>query len=163
MLEIACPGCGATVLAADGPSHPYLPAAPGCWALYCGLQPWYGELRGEAGITTIQDLVDAYAAQHAASSDRRNRQSVAVHLMSLCLGVERGASGRHRRSRIGGWTHRPYPLMEPLPVGFILTVADISRAPAAQRAADVARMAVQTWAAWAHHHPTVRRWLDEAG
>jgi hypothetical protein len=64
-------------------------------------QEWKGRLSGEESIGIVQDLVDSFAVQHATSTDRRNAQSVAVHLMSLCSGLERGATGRQRRVRIG--------------------------------------------------------------
>ncbi|HXL88693.1 MAG TPA: DUF5946 family protein [Streptosporangiaceae bacterium] len=43
-----------------------------------------------AAPTLIQHLVDSYAVQHAANPDQRNRQSAAVHLMSLCASLEQG-------------------------------------------------------------------------
>ena len=68
-----------------GPVHAYMHASPGCWMLYCGLEDWKASLTADHDAPTlIQHLVDSYAVQHAANPDRRNRQSVAVHLMSLC-------------------------------------------------------------------------------
>ena len=61
---------------APGPVHAYMHAAPGCWALYCGLEDWKASLTaGHDAPTLIQHLVDSYAVQHAANPDRRNRQS----------------------------------------------------------------------------------------
>jgi hypothetical protein len=80
-------GCGGVVPREDGPTHPYLAAAPGCWRLY-------GELTLRlAGPGTAQPShVDCYAAQHpgGAEVDRRQRASVAVHLVALCARLERG-------------------------------------------------------------------------
>jgi hypothetical protein len=58
----ACVGCAAMVPDIDGPTHRYIGASPGCWALY-------GELaEKEAGdfryVRSHQLTVDAYCAQH---------------------------------------------------------------------------------------------------
>src|ERR687896_852498 len=80
-----CFGCGALVPEIDGPTHPYIGASPGCWAIY-------GEvLAKEYAYPPVHRLtVDAYAAQHPGVPGRRSIQSVAVHLISLYLILERG-------------------------------------------------------------------------
>lgn len=108
-----CFGCGADVLDMDGPVHAYMLAAPGCWHLYCSLQDWNHALLGGEAVDTAQWITDSYAAQHASNPDRRNRQSVAVHLMSLCASLEHGSRGIYLRSKLGGWTHRDYPELLP--------------------------------------------------
>ena len=60
------------------------------------LEDWKLRLLGAGGVTVVQDLVDAYAAQHPTNPDRRNRQSVAIHLMSLCAGIEHRLDGTQR-------------------------------------------------------------------
>jgi hypothetical protein len=45
-------------------------------------------LAGSDGATVAQQVVDSYMVQHPGNPDRRNRQSVAVHLMSLCASLE---------------------------------------------------------------------------
>ena len=89
----------------EGPRHPYMPAHPGCWATFCSLEDWKARLTGDEAVSIAQNLVDAYAAQHPGTDDRRNRQSVAVHLMSLCAANEAGLDAPTRRRRIGSWTH----------------------------------------------------------
>jgi hypothetical protein len=132
----------------DGPTHAYIGASPGCWARY-------GELlaRGVGG----QMAVDTYAVQHPGVDERRSRQSVAVHLLSLCAVLERGARSEDavdllRRALAGerDWTwldHDP-------PLG-TLTVDDVLTGRAA-----VDRWAGDAWSAWSAHHATVRGWLD---
>ncbi|MCW2931406.1 MAG: hypothetical protein JWM19_2368 [Actinomycetia bacterium] len=116
MREISCADCGAIVPDAPGPVHAYMHAAPGCWALYCGLEDWKASLTaGHDAPTLIQHLVDSYAVQHAANPDRRNRQSVAVHLMSLSASLEQGIHGAQLRSMIGTWTGRESPCSCPGP------------------------------------------------
>jgi len=157
--EIRCLGCGALVPELAGPVHAYMLAAPGCWALYGSLQQWKGALTGGDGLTTAQRAVDCYAAQHAANPDRRNRQSVAVHLMSLCASIEHGVSGAQLRMRIGDWTHRDYPLLVPRPAAYPVTVRDVAEAGERSRAAVVDDWAISTWAAWSLHHGVLRGWL----
>jgi hypothetical protein len=146
-----------------GPAHAYLPASPGCWALYCGLEDWKASLTaGHDAPTLIQHLVDSYAVQHAASPDRRNRQSVAVHLMSLCTSLEQGIPGTRLRQMIGTWTHREYPLLVPRPGAYQLTVRDVADAAGQDRSGLVCGMAAATWAAWSAHHDQIRAWLAAA-
>jgi hypothetical protein len=101
---------------ATGPVHAYMHASPGCWALYCGLEDWKTSLAvGHDAPTLIQHLVDSYAVQHAANPGRRNRQSVAVHLMSLCTSLEQGIPGARLRHDD---SHRPRHghALNPLPI-----------------------------------------------
>jgi len=103
--------------------------------------------------------VDSYAVQHAANPDRRNRQSVAVHLMSLCASLEQGISGARLRHMIGTWTSREYPLLVPRPDAYRLTVRDLADASGQDRAGLVADMARAAWTAWSAHHDQIRAWL----
>ncbi len=146
----------------DGPTHAYMTSAPGCWFLY-------GELTAKAmtfppnpGAT--QARVDAYAAQHATNSDPRNRQSVVVHLMSLCATLELRLNNGETTRMIGQWTHRPrgYPdLTSPLPHGEV-TVADAHRAETcADYLVVVDRWSRSVWAAWGEHHAVIRQLLAE--
>ena len=85
---IPCAGCGAIVPNTDGPTHRYIGASPGCWQRYGQL------LAREYGEYAYPDehrlTVDAYAVQHPGVPGKQSSQSVAVHLMSLCLVLERG-------------------------------------------------------------------------
>jgi hypothetical protein len=161
--EVRCSGCGAVVPDVISPVHAYMHASPGCWALYCGLEDWKASLAaGHDAPTLIQHLVDSYAVQHAANPDRRNRQSVAVHLMSLCASLEQGIPGTRLRRMIGTWTHREYPLLVPRPDAYQLTVRDLADAAGQDRPGLVSDMARAAWAAWAAHHDQTRAWLATA-
>lgn len=143
-----------------GPVHAYMHAAPGCWALYCGLEDWKASLAASHDAPTlIQHLVDSYAVQHAANPDRRNRQSVAVHLMSLCASLEQGIPGARLRHLTGTWTGREYPLLVPRPQAYQLTVRDLADAPEQDRPGLVADLARSAWTAWSGHHDQIRAWL----
>ncbi len=157
--DVICHECGALTPGTTRPVHAYMDASPGCWQMYCELQEWQHSLRGDHGITTAQHVVDAYAAQHATNPDRRDRQSVTVHLMSLCASLEFGVSGRQRRAMIGDWTHREYPLLRPITDHYPVTVRDVKEAPVERRHEVVEEMATSTWSAWSIHHREIRTLL----
>src|SRR5689334_6930416 len=82
----ACPGCGLVLPELDGPRHRYIGASAACWALYGEvLASIYGD---ESRRRLLQLVVDSYAVQHPGSPGRRAAQSVAIHLMTLCLCLE---------------------------------------------------------------------------
>jgi hypothetical protein len=79
----ACPGCGLVLPVHAGPTHAYMGASPACWRLYgqASTLSW-----GSADDLPLPRLVaDAYGAQHPGRRQVRAVQSVAVHLMGLCL------------------------------------------------------------------------------
>jgi uncharacterized protein DUF5946 len=162
MSDVICFGCGALVPVANGPVHAYMHAAPGCWALYCSVLEWK-YANGAARNTEVSHwLVDAYAVQHAANRDRRNRQSVALHLISLCAGFEHAMTAESRQRLIGRLAHREYPALEPPVTSFAVTVRDVVDSPDGERP-EVARLWARTaWDAWAAHHEHVRLWLSDA-
>lgn len=158
-----CFGCGGVVVQTDGPIHAYMLAAPGCWQLYNSLQDWKNSLVGPEGTDTTQWVVDSYAVQHATNPDKRNLQSVAVHLMSICASLEHRVSGVRLRSKLGEWTHRDYPELPPRPQAYPITVRDVADAVAARRAEVARSWATTTWMAWSPHHGEVRNWLAGFG
>ena len=127
--------------------------------MMCALEDWRIGSLASGSVTVVQDLVDAYAAQHPNSTERRNRQSVAIHLMSICADIENGLDGAQRRARIGRWAHRDYPALIPTPLGYAVTVSDVLAAPTERRSERVAEMAASTWTAWSDHHEAIRAWL----
>lgn len=160
MAEVQCFGCGATVPDVDGPTHTYMLAAPGCWRLYSSLLAM--TLPGAVATTgPPQGLVDAYAAQHGTNTERRNRQSVALHLISLCAGLERGFPSEHRRALIGRMTHREYPSLQPAPTSFTVTVRDVADAAETEILSVVHDWEKATWLRWSAHQEQVRAWLDD--
>jgi hypothetical protein len=136
-------------------------AAPGCWALYGGVLDWnYASSRARQPEVS-QGLVDAYAAQHATNADRRNRQSVALHLVSLCAAFERALPAEQRQQLIGQMAHANYPALQPPVTSFAITIRDVVDASDHDRAPVVAQWARATWDAWAMHHDVVRSWLSD--
>ena len=156
-----CPGCGVVLPANDGPTHRYLGASAACWALYGQLIA--REFTNAAYFAVHQMSTDTYAVQHPGVPERRTIQSVALHLMTLCLFLERGAdpldgSKLHKRMVGNPYFHWLEP---PRPNGK-MTVADVLRAegPVEHRRL-VAAWARAVWNAWASHHSIVRTWTEQ--
>jgi CTP:molybdopterin cytidylyltransferase MocA len=159
----ACHGCGTRYLpqVADE-THPYLGASPACWAAF-----------GELLAREFQDVqygrvhrhtVDIYAVQHPGADDRRQRQSVALHLIALCHWLEQAVSTEQLNGltqRLAG-SDRPWPWLTP-PDGYAMTVADVLEARnGVEHGALVRRWGIATWDAWSSHHDLVRGWAREA-
>lgn len=162
MASSACPGCGVVLPETTGPTHAYIGASPACWEQYGAVLareysqvvPW------EAHPTTV----DAYAAQHPGVESRRATQSVAVHLMALCLAFERQGTREQRLWLLGQAAAQPPGtlrwLERPGDLGAVTVLDVLERDP------DDHLEAVTSWArsvydAWEPHHRTVRAWLDE--
>jgi hypothetical protein len=157
----ACGGCGHVQAVHGGPTHAYIGASSACWALQERLRTDI-ELRNDEIMHRLMN--DAYAVQHPGKPERRSVQSVGLHLMSLCVVLERGAEDRRVESVLGSRPARRrlclHWLEPPRPNG-VRTVADALVAERGdERAAAVCAWAEDVWAAWTPHHATVRGWLD---
>jgi Family of unknown function (DUF5946) len=158
-----CPGCGAVLFAVEVPTHPYMEASPACWKRYEQLLAV--QYSDPARMAFHQLVVDAYAVQHPDGEDPRAVRSVAIHLMTLCLFLERGADPAlgprlHRQMVQTPMFHR---LAAPTSPGRV-TVVDMPVTGSAAAARDAAyAWSSSAWAAWAAHHETIRRWLVESG
>jgi hypothetical protein len=107
--------------------------------------------------------VDAHALQHPEIHGRLNNH---VHLLSLCLMIERGASSAMgtRKPAVEKFLAlgREWPPLAPPAVGErgVLTVRDIAGASVEQRPELARRWGEEVWEAWRAHQPWVRRTLD---
>ena len=158
-----CPGCGARYLpqAADE-THAYIGASPACWATFGEVlarefeNPTYGRAH--------RHTVDVYAVQHPGDDDRRQRQSVALHLIGLCHWLEHDLDvGRlnavTQRLAAGA---RAWPWLSP-PESYPMTVGDLLAARDGEaHVAHVRRWGESTWDAWSAHRDVVRGWAREA-
>jgi hypothetical protein len=143
--------------------HPYINASAECWELFGMLQTLEMERFGYPRAHRV--VVDAYAAQHPGDgTDRRDRQSVVVHLTSLCLLTERGADPSYAASVLRRMTSdagRDFPMPERLGPGEL----DLRHAWEAESLESYERRA-REWgqAVWASYapaaHATVRAALD---
>lgn len=157
-----CPGCGARYLPyLVDETHPYIGASSACWATF-------GEvLAREFGDPTFgrvhRHTVDVYAVQHPGTDDRRQRQSVALHLIGICHWLEHDLE----MERLNAVTQRladadrAWPWLDP-PNAYSMTVVDLLAARSgAEHVRLVRAWAEATWAAWSDHHETVRAWSAE--
>ncbi len=160
MRELPCPGCGALFPDVDGPVHRYIESSAGCWAAY-------GEvLAREYTDPRYADIhrltVDAYAVQHPGRPSPQSIQSVAVHLISLCLILEYGVDMHRATEAIGTAIQAKgkYRWLPP-PVGtYARTVADVQKARTVQEHHDLVHAwAKCVWSFWSEHHPTIHTWL----
>lgn len=158
-----CPGCRVGLPALDAPAHPYMTCSPACWVRYGDLLA--AQYSNPDRLAFHQIVVDTYAVQHPDGDDPRAIQSVGIHLMTLCLFLERGTDPflgtRLHRFMVG----RPVfnHLMPPSSRGR-LTILDmpVNGDPATARRAAYA-WAEDVWTAGAAHHQTVRDWVDRSG
>jgi hypothetical protein len=161
---IACIGCGALVPDIEGPTFRYPDAAsPGCWAIF-------GEiLANEYGTFNYPDVqrltIDAYAAQHPGRVTPQTRQSVTVHLMSLCCVLERRYPMVRATEMIGHAISRYKGRFEWLtPPGSrgAVTVLDVVGATnLCTHIGRVERWARSVWMAWEEHHTKIHPWIDQ--
>lgn len=102
----SCPGCSAEFAEHGGPTHRYIEAHPGCWALYSEYlavgTPDVGILESSR-VSSVPSynpdatpelgalVIDAYAAQHHGVPSPQATQSVAVHLLTLHGVLHEGA------------------------------------------------------------------------
>jgi Family of unknown function (DUF5946) len=146
----------------DGPRHAYLGASAACWSLYQRLACPSSESPDPPRVRRL--IGDAYAAQHPGVEQVRSVQSVAVHLMDLCVLLERDGAVR-RPAPVRGRAPRRRALdlhwLEPPEARGGMTLIDaLGREVGDLRAERVEAWAAEVWAAWELHHATVRRWLD---
>jgi hypothetical protein len=146
------------------PTHDYMTSAPGCWEAYGTLLARSRDWEIDRG--TVQLRTDAYASQHATNPDPRNRQSVAVHLMSLCATFELGVPPGRTTALLGEWTHRlgGYPDLISGQRHGPVTVIDVLAAEGGEaHAFAVERWARSVWDGWGERHAEIRDLLAEHG
>jgi hypothetical protein len=143
----------------DGPTHAYIGASPGCWAVF-------GEVLameyGEYGYPHVHRLtVDAYAVQHPGVPSRWSIQSVAVHLTGLYLVLDQGMDYRwatRAMARAVDSVGQSLWLEPPASPGKV-TILDAHKArDLAEHTAAVELWARSVWEAWDDHHDSVRKW-----
>jgi hypothetical protein len=157
-----CPGCGAVLPVREGPTHAYIGASPACWALFGEVLA--REFGDPAYFRLHQLTVDTYAVQHPGVPEPHSIQSVAGHLITLCLVLERGgdpAAGPKLHRRLA--QRHSFEWLEPPRPNGRITVADVleARSPA-EHERYVEAWARDVWAAWEPHHATVRDWIERA-
>ena len=160
MTMIRCIGCGGLVPRMEGPTHRYLESSPGCWHVYGEVLS--REYTDPAFAALHRLTVDSYAVQHPGRPSPQSIQSVCVHLMSLCLVLERGVDVGYatRAMQAAVREKNRFVWLTPPPSLGAVTVVDVAAASTpAQHNPKVRIWAESAWSAWAEHHATVRGWL----
>lgn len=160
----ACTGCGARY--AQHPTeatHASIGATPACWAAFGELLA--REFQDRAYGRLHRHTVDVYAAQHPGRDDRRQRQSVAIHLIGLCHWLEHGMDAPRviAATQAVLKAQRPdWPWLVP-PTDYEMTVRDVLAANTGTEHEQLVRTwAERTWDAWHAHHDVVRQWAADA-
>lgn len=154
---IPCIGCGARVPDTDGPTHRYLGASPGCWALYGEvLAREYTDYR----FASVHNLtVDAYSAQHVGTPSPQTIQSAAVHLVSLYLQLEHGYDSMQAAQAKQKLVQGDYVWLDPPESLGALTIVDVQReTDPVGHVERVKEWAWSVWNAWAIHRATIEAW-----
>ena len=149
----ACPGCGAELpVLEDGAMHEYVGASSACWTRFA-------EINSSLPIAPLRRLItDAYMVQHPGVSERRAIQSVCLHLVALCLVLERGLPTDQLSATLQRILVRPPAwrwLDPPVPNG-TLTIHDVAGA------VDIDAYVRGVWQAWAPHRSQVEAWVAAA-
>ncbi len=155
-------GCGARVPDIAGPVHRYMESLPGCWAAY-------GEILareyGDIAFATAHSLtVDSYAIQHPGQPSPQSVQSVGLHLISLSLVLEHGATTQEATAalRRGSRCKQPFVWLDPPNHRGMITVLDLRAAETPeQHVKCVWEWARAAWAAWSKHHERIDGWIRQ--
>ena len=154
-----CPGCGAFCQSGGTITHRYMESSPGCWAAY-------GEvLAREYSDPTYFGVhrltVDAYAVQHPGQLSPQSIQSVALHLISLYLVLERGIDlTRATEAMQTAAKHKTRFrwLVPPLERGRVTIKEVRDAATGVGHRCAVQAWAESGWSAWSPHHDTIKAW-----
>jgi hypothetical protein len=138
-------------------------SSTGCWAAYGEVLA--REYSDPALFAQVHRLtVDTYAVQHPGQPSPQSIQSLALHLVSLCLTLEHGATPLAAMAalRAGAGTKSRYVWLTPPTASGVFTVAQVQPATAARAHAEAVReWALRTWSAWSAHHATIQSWLPD--
>ncbi|MCO7226064.1 DUF5946 family protein [Pleionea sp. CnH1-48] len=159
----SCVGCGAELMAMEGPTHPFMRSSAACWNLF-GIfmakeysEPAYRESSALA--------VDCYAVQHPGPDNRRANQWMATRLMSLCLVLEYSFEQNQASAAVSEMIRQFHPVFDrlqpPADRGHVtIQNVAVAQTPVAQRQ-WVQQWAESCWQAWRPHADQVRHWLRE--
>jgi hypothetical protein len=160
-MSDACPGCGLIRDTTATAVHRYMTSSPGCWERFGIVLA--GQYRPER-MPFHQLSVDAYAASHAGDGSQQAVQSVAIHLMTLCLFLENGVDPIHGPRLHRFMVERPvFTALEVPELSGRMNVGDITLdGTNALAEREAWRWARDVWDAHANNHTTVRKWLAQS-
>jgi len=157
--------CGLERTAEVAITHAYVPATAGCWQLF-------GEVQADESLRfgyprAHKTVVDAYMASHPGNGmDRREAQSVVVHLVGICGLLELNWEPEQSRSamrKVLGRRGGDLPVLRPWARPSALTIHSMV---GAHDLPDYEHRAIMwandVWDAWADEHTTIRSLLPES-
>jgi hypothetical protein len=138
-------------------------SSPACWQAFGEVMA--REYGNAALMQTHRLSVDAYAVHHPGGDSRQAIQSVGVHLVRLCMFLERGLTPEAANDamlRAGKQKAKMFKLARPANLGAV-TVQDVLATHSEEAHVEtVRRWAQSVWQAWSDHHATIRMWADAA-
>jgi len=158
-----CMWCKGMFPSLDGPVHEYMESTPGCWASFGRVLAREYEDQRLFGVHRL--TVDAYAVQHPGVPSRQSIQSVGVHLLRLCLFLERGLSPEKANHAMlaAAKNKAQYVWLEPPSSLGVHTVADVEAAIGIEaHEAAVRAWASQMWDVWSPYRSKIRVWASAA-
>jgi hypothetical protein len=158
---LQCMWCKGVFPDGEGPTHKYMESTPGCWAAFGRVLT--REYEDQRYFAIHRLTVDAYAVQHPGVASRQSIQSVGLHLVRLCLFLERGlAPDEANDAMLAAAKHKAhYHWLEPPSHLGALTVANVDASAGTEEHMSVVRSwASQMWAVWSPYHSTVRAWAN---
>jgi hypothetical protein len=161
----ACSGCGAVVPDIDGPVHKYVPSSPGCWKTFGELQADEAQRFGYPLAHRV--VVDTYMTQHPGDgSDRRDRQSVFVHLVGLCAFLEHSLGHPYATRLLGQVIRRragEFPiLLRTHGPGSLTVLHMVGAADRDDYESRAREWAAAVWDSWGAQHELIRAELHSA-
>jgi hypothetical protein len=160
---LQCMWCKGMFPDEEGSTHDYMESTPGCWAAFGRVLAQEYEDQRYFGVHRL--TVDAYAVQHPGLPSRQSIQSVGVHLVRLCLFLERGLTPDKANDAmlLAAKLKAQYHWLEPPASLGTLTVADVEAAKGVEGHISLVRSwASQMWDVWSPHRATVRSWANAA-
>lgn len=154
-----CISCAAQVRKSNGPTHRYIGASPGCWAIFGEvLAKEYGDYR----YPQVHRLtIDVYAAQHPGKPSKQSIQSVTVHLIGLHIMLDQNFDAQWTTKAIkkASQFSENYVWLEPPASSGELTILDVQGAANLKEHTDRVHIwAHSVWRAWESHHEQIRLW-----
>lgn len=146
--------CGVAATTTSAVEHPYVPATPGCWALFGQVQA--DEMTRFGYPDAHGWVVDAYTASHPGpGTDPRDTRSVAVHLVALHARLHLGMPSPAVRRLVLSERRVTSPVPPLVPPAQPATVTVLSMLGARDLEDYTARArvwATAVWASWSHEH-----------
>ena len=128
-----------------------------CWSAYGRLLE--REYADQEYWNNHRLTVDAYAVQHPGKECPQSIQSIAVHLISLYLVLEKDVSQNKVTKILSSLTEHTFFWLSPPPNFGAINVGTVLQARNSTEHNEMVRKwAFASWDAWALHHQTIKIW-----